>query len=114
VKPDQEPRLSPRMQRAVNELADLIRAQYPEAAFQVRRSPEDARTIHLLPIVDVEDRDEILDIVVDRMMEFQIREKLALFVIPLRTPTCEAQTRAVLQREPHRAPIMPVDAGTSR
>ena len=111
---EQEPRLSPRMQRAVTELEELVKERYPEATFQVRRSSEDPRTIHLLPTVDVEDRDEVMDVIVDRMLELQIQDKLPLFVVPLRTPEREAQVRAQLQRQPHRAANVPVDISTSQ
>lgn len=102
-------RLSPRMQQAIRELEELITARYPDATFEVERSPEDPRTIQLLPTVDVEDRDDVMDLVIDRMMELQINEKLPLFVVPLRTPEREAQVRAQLRRPLNRAISAPVD-----
>src|SRR5438105_2908402 len=114
MKPGQEPRLSPRMQQAIAELKQLVRQRYPEASFQVARSWEDPRIVHLLPVVDVEDRDEVMDVVIDRMMELQIKDKLPLFVVPLRTPEREAQVRAELQAEPHRAAHVPVDVSLSK
>ena len=50
-----------------------------------------------------------MDVVVERMMELQIKEKLPLFVVPMRTSEREAQVRADLRRQPHRAANVPVD-----
>ena len=86
MKNEQQPRLSPEMQRAVTELEGLVKQRYPDATFQVRRSVEDPHIIHLIPTFDVEDRDDVMDVVIDRMMDLQINEKLPLFVVPLRTP----------------------------
>src|SRR6266702_5616212 len=106
---EREPRLTPRMQRAVAELEALVTNRYPGATFQLEKSVEDPRVIHLVPTVDVEDRDEVMDVVVERMMELQIKEKLPLFVVPMRTSEREAQVRADLRRQPHRAANVPVD-----
>jgi len=50
-----------------------------------------------------------MDVVAERMMELQIKEKLSPFVVPMRTPEREAQVRAELHRQPHRAANVPVD-----
>ncbi len=87
------------MQQAIEELKKIIRQKYPEATFRIERSPEDPRIIHLMPIVDVEDTDEVLDVVIDRQREFLVEERLPLFVVPLRTPARnEAIRQAMKQR----------------
>jgi hypothetical protein len=58
--------VAPRMHEALEELKALIRQRYPEATFRVARSPENPQTVLLKPVVDVEDRDEVMDVVIDR------------------------------------------------
>jgi hypothetical protein len=94
MRTEQAPRLSPRMQQAVDELTGLVRTHYPEATFRVSRSPEDRRGIHLLATVDVEDTDTVMDIVVDRVVELQVEQHLPIHVIPLHTPARVAAIRA--------------------
>jgi hypothetical protein len=74
------------MQRAVAELRDIIRQRYPTAMFRLSPSAEDPAVIHLWASVDVDDPDEVVDLVIERMMALQIEESLPLFVIPVRTP----------------------------
>jgi|SRR6266508_3716317 len=81
---EREPKLRPRMQAAIAELKGLVRQRYPEATFRVARSPEDPRSIHLMTTVDVEDRDEVMDVVIDRLVELQSEENLPIHVIPVR------------------------------
>lgn len=94
-----EIRLSPKMQRAIEELERKIKTRYPEATFQVKRNPENPRVIHLMPTVDLIDQDEVLDLVIDRLVDLQVKEHLPLFVVPLRTPEREAEVREDLRRE---------------
>lgn len=93
MRTEREPRITARMRDAITELKQRLTRRFPEATFEVRRSPEDSRTLHLLTTVDVEDRDEVMDVIIDRMMEMQIEQGLPLFVIPLRTPEREASAR---------------------
>ena len=76
--------LRPRMQEAITELEGMILARYPEAQFQIERSPESARIIHLTTTVDVPDLNEVIDVVIDRLVELQVEEELPLYVIPIR------------------------------
>lgn len=69
------------MQRAVDELEGIIRRRYPEAQFQVSRSPEDPAIVHLITIVDVDDTDRVLDLIIDRQIELQSEEELPIFVV---------------------------------
>lgn len=98
MKTEREPRLSPRMQRGIEELKGLIQQRYPDAAFEVTCSPEDRHIVHLKPVVDVEDRDEVMDVVIDRMMELQIDEHLPLFVVPVRSAARNEAMRAAMKQ----------------
>lgn len=74
----------PRLEAALAELSGLIRRRYPEASFEISRGEDDPAAVHLTTTVDVEDTDEVVDLVIDRMMELQIEEGLPIFVIPTR------------------------------
>jgi hypothetical protein len=78
--------VAPRMHEALEELKDMLRQRYPDATFRVARSPENPETVLLKPVVDVADRDEVMDVVIDRLVEMQSVEQLPLFVVPVRTP----------------------------
>lgn len=81
---EQERLMDPRTQAALTELKGLIKQRYPDATFHVTRSQDDPEAIHLVTMVDVEDRGPVLDTVMDRMMELQIEDELPIFVIPIR------------------------------
>lgn len=71
-----------RMQDAINELRDMIRKSYASAAFAVSHG-EDPEGIYLDATVDIEDVDEVLDVVRDRLFQLQVEEGLPIYVIPL-------------------------------
>lgn len=75
-----------RMEAALAELRQLIAERYPGARFQVAAGPEDPQEVHLVATVDLEDPDEVLDVVMDRMLQFQLDEELPVYVSPRRTP----------------------------
>ncbi|MBI2908959.1 MAG: hypothetical protein HYX92_15055 [Chloroflexi bacterium] len=79
-----EPKISPRLQRAVAELQQMIREHYPTAQFKVSRADDDPREVHLITTVDIEDTEQVLDVVMDRLLELQVDERLPIHVIPLR------------------------------
>lgn len=70
----------PRIQRAVEELKGLIHNRYPSATFEVFEG-EDPEGVYLRTTVDIEDRDEVIDTVIDRSLEIQIDEGLPVYVI---------------------------------
>jgi hypothetical protein len=80
----EEQPIDARTQAALRELQAIIKQRYPEATFQVTRSQEEPEAIHLVATVDVEDRGDVLDAVMERMMQLQIAEDLPIFVIPRR------------------------------
>jgi hypothetical protein len=85
--------LDERTRQAINELRSAITARYPTTIFEIKHSPEDSTSIHLLAIADVDDPDEVGDLVVERMVALQADEGIPLHVIPLRTPECERHSR---------------------
>lgn len=83
--------VNPRIQAALDELEGMILKRYPHAQFQIDRGLDDPGAVHLTAIVDVDDIDAVLDLIVDRMMEFQIDEALPIFVLPVRPADRAAQ-----------------------
>jgi hypothetical protein len=81
---------TPRMQAAIEELQRLIQQHYPEATFQVEPG-DDPTGMYILTIVDVEDTDAVVDVYIDRLLQLQIDEGLAVYVVPLR-PLARVQT----------------------
>jgi hypothetical protein len=93
--PEHTPAYSPQMHEALIELEGMIRERYPTAIFAVGPGEDDPDAVHLTAIVDVDDPDEVMDLVVDRVMELQAEAALPLHVIPIRTPErVEALRRA--------------------
>jgi hypothetical protein len=73
------------MQTALRELQDLIAAHYPTASFDVfyRDDPEGMR---LRATVDVEDLDEVMDVVMDKLYEVQVEHGLPVYVVTAQPP----------------------------
>ena len=78
--------LTPRLQRAVDELQHLIRQVDPLATFQVVAGDDPTGT-YVLATVDVEDTELVMDAYMDRLLTLQIDEGLPLYVLPLRPHT---------------------------
>jgi hypothetical protein len=74
--------LTPRLQRAVDDLQRLIRQVDPLATFQVVPG-EDPTGTYVLATVDVEDTELVMDAYMDRLLTLQIDEGLPLYVLPL-------------------------------
>ena len=91
----------PRMEHAISELQEQIRGKYPSTRFGVQQGIDDPEETWLVATVDIEDPDEIVDLVIDRLLELQIDEQVPLHVLPVHTPERVAQT---LSRQ-HRAPV---------
>jgi len=79
-------RFDDRVEAALDELRRMILKQYPGTAFEVERDQDEPENIHLTAIVDVDDTSEVLDLVIDRIVEIQVSERLPIHVIPIRTP----------------------------
>lgn len=91
--PNESLTLEPRLTRALDELRTLIRTHYPEAQFAVRRDVDDPATIQLMATVAIEEPDDVLDVVIDRLLALQVEERVPIHVIPLR-PLARLVTRA--------------------
>jgi hypothetical protein len=78
--------LDARIQSVSTELRETIQRTYPSATFEVTRSTDEPENVHLTAIVDVDDTDEVLDLVIDRVVELQVEERIPVHVIPIRTP----------------------------
>ena len=76
--------LDSRIQAAVSELQQMISQRYPQASFEVTPGQDDPESVHLVSTIDVEDTDEVLDMVIDRLLELQVEERLPVHVIPVR------------------------------
>jgi hypothetical protein len=68
------------VQQALSELRGLIAAHYPTATFDVfhRDDPEGVR---LRATVDVEDTDEVMDLVMERLYQVQVEQELPVYVV---------------------------------
>src|SRR5437763_3361506 len=73
---------NPRIKVAIEELKVLIRSKYPEAEFAVYRG-EDPVGIFLEATIDVDDTDEAIDLVRDKVLEYQIDRRMPVYVLPL-------------------------------
>lgn len=101
--------LSPRLQSAVDELAGRIAERYPSAAFRVSRHPDEAGTVLLDAIVDVDDTEPVNDLIFERMEQLRLDEGVPILVIPLRTPERVARLLAEMQATPRaHLPVVPV------
>ena len=77
--------LDARVEDALDELRGRITERYPDARFQVARDPEEPENVDLWTTVDVDDPDEVLDLVIDRLIDLQVEERIPVHVIPIRT-----------------------------
>ena len=102
---DHRPTTDPRISAAVSELKELITKHYPTATFEVfeRDDPEGTR---LRATVDVEDIDAVLDVVMDRLYEFQVEEELPIYVIPVR-PWARVAEEVAARRNRNPIPDLP-------
>lgn len=76
--------LNPRIVSALNELTALIRTHYPDAQFEVMRGVDDPEAIHLTTTVDIEEPEDVVDLVIDRLLELQVEERVPIHIIPIR------------------------------
>ena len=78
--------LDPRTQGALDELRQVIGERFPSAQFEVAFGHDEPKNVHLMTTVDLDDPDEVLDLVIDRLVELQVEERIPVYVIPLSTP----------------------------
>lgn len=77
-------KLTPRMNNALDELMKIIKAQYPDAQFEIEQGGDEPEAVYLVTRVDIDETEDILDLVIDRIVELQVEERLPIHVIPLR------------------------------
>jgi len=109
---EQEPRLyeaslDPRRQAAVQELTGLVVQRYPGASFVISPGEDDPEATHIIATVDVDDPDEVVDLIIDRMLALQIEENLPVHLIPIRTPERTAACRRSPVAAGHAAALLP-------
>ena len=88
-------------QQAVVELQQLIQARYPDAVFEVGPGGDDPEGTYITAIVDLDDPDEVMDLVIERLLTFQIEERLPIQVVPIRTPERVAALEQQRASRPH-------------
>lgn len=105
--PKQPFHLDARTRAAVDELSALVREHFPTASFAVAPSEADPSVTHIIATVDVDDPDEVVDLVIDRMLELQIDEGIPVHLIPVRTPERVAALRERQRRPSQTLPAVP-------
>ena len=83
MKSENQIRLTPHMQEAIDELKRLITARFPQATFVVEEG-FDPEGVYLVTTVDIADTDDVIAVVGDRLVEMQVEEGLPVYVTPLR------------------------------
>jgi hypothetical protein len=73
----------PRIREAIDELEGMIVERFPQATFVVQEG-DDPPGIYLLATVDIDDTDEVVDIIGDRLVDLEVHEELPLYFVPLR------------------------------
>ena len=64
----------------------MIAAVYPGTAFEVTSGEDDPDIIQLIATVDVEDTDDVMDVVIDRLLELEVDEGLPIYLVPIHLP----------------------------
>ena len=90
-------RVRGKMREAVDELKATISHKYPSATFSLTHPGDEPNSVQLEASVDVDDWDEVLDLVLDRVMDLQLNAGLPIHVLPRPTPE-----RSQLLREQQR------------
>lgn len=90
--------LDPRVWAAVDELRQVISRRWPTTTFSVHSGIDDPRQIWLVATMDIDDPDEVMDLLVDRLAELQIDENLPVHLAPVHTPLRVAQTLSSQRR----------------
>lgn len=75
--------ITPAIEAALDELQRLIGDRFPAATFTIQEGT-DPLGIYLIVTVDIENPDEVIDLVGDRLFDMQVEEGLLIYVIPER------------------------------
>lgn len=98
MKADHRLLTDPRIVAAIDELRGLISARFPSADFRVGLG-EDPEGVYLRAVVDVEDRGEVVDVFLDRLVDFQLDGGLPLYVVVGRTQERNAEIMRLRSRD---------------
>jgi hypothetical protein len=93
----------PKMITAMDELKAMILQKYPDAVFEPEVGGEPLG-VYLVTRVDVDDTDEVLDLVVDRVVEFIAEEDIPIHVLPLPTDERARKLREEMEATKHLPP----------
>jgi len=85
------PPSDPALQQAVAELQHLITTHYPGTTFTVGPGSDDLEGTYITATVDLDDPDDVIDLVIGRVLAFQVEDGLPIHVVPIRTPERVAQ-----------------------
>ena len=75
-----------RLLAAARELQAVILTRYPHATFELTNG-DDPAGLYLIPIVDVEDTEDVAEVVTEQLLRLQVEEELPLYVFPTRPLT---------------------------
>jgi hypothetical protein len=98
--------LDTQRRQVVAELMSTIKSHYPSAAFGVRKGIDDPEATYITAIVDIDDPDEVLDLLEDRLLALQIGEGMPVYVLPVHTPERVAQTMQRLRQREHASALL--------
>ncbi|MCA1597521.1 MAG: hypothetical protein LC769_00630 [Chloroflexi bacterium] len=100
--------LDVRIQQAVNELQDMIKGRYPTTSFAVGQGDDPSGT-YVVATVDIDDPDDVMDLIIDRLVDIQVEDGLPVYVVPVRTE--ERVLRELQSRAPSQRPLVgtPID-----
>ena len=101
MRDEQAPATPATLQQAVDELRQRIETRYPGAIIEVGPGGDDSVGTYIVATVDLDDPDEVLDFVIDRVLAFQIDDRLPIHVVPIRTPERVARLRQQPPLRPH-------------
>lgn len=84
MKANLDTELEPTVAQAVKDLEKLILSHYPDAAFELSHGEgDDPDGWYLTATVDIPDTDDVMDLIIDRLLHYQIDEDLQVYVIPV-------------------------------
>lgn len=74
----------PRIQAAISEFTSLILDHFPGTTFS-RYVGDDPVGVYLRAVVDIDDPDEVIDLIIDRLVTLHVEDLLPFYVLPVRT-----------------------------
>jgi hypothetical protein len=99
--------LEPDRRQAVQELMSMIAARFNQAEFLIEPGIDDSQATHITAVVDIDDPDEVMDLVIDRLIELQVDAGLPISIIPIRTPKRLAALLREQQQFDHAEALLP-------